>query len=90
MAVIWIPSLLRDLTAGRERVHCEGATVRDVIENLELSYHGVRARLIDAVGGQIQPNIAVVVDGEVSLLGLLERVSETSEVHFIPAIAGGA
>jgi molybdopterin converting factor small subunit len=35
------------------------------------------------------PSIAVVVDGETSILGLLEPVSEGSEVHFLPAIGGG-
>ena len=34
-------------------------------------------------------NISVAVDGEVSEIGILERVSPNSEVHFLPAIAGG-
>ena len=37
----------------------------------------------------MKPNISVAVDGEVSPLGLLEKVSENSEVHFIPAVGGG-
>ena len=36
------------------------------------------------------PAFAVVIDGETGPLGLLERVNEDSEVHFIPAIGGGA
>jgi molybdopterin converting factor small subunit len=35
------------------------------------------------------PGVAVIVDGETSLMGLLERVQENSEVHFLPAIGGG-
>jgi hypothetical protein len=32
----------------------------------------------------------VAVDGEVSVLGLQERVDTDSEVHFIPALGGGS
>ena len=35
------------------------------------------------------PGVAVIIDGETGLMGLLERVAETSEVHFLPAIGGG-
>ena len=37
----------------------------------------------------MKPNISVAIDGEVSALGLLDKVGENSEVHFIPAIGGG-
>jgi hypothetical protein len=33
--------------------------------------------------------VAVIVDGEASVLGMLERLREDSEVHFLPAIGGG-
>jgi hypothetical protein len=38
----------------------------------------------------LKPHIAVAVDGEVSILGLVERVGADSEVHFIPALGGGS
>jgi molybdopterin synthase sulfur carrier subunit len=78
---------MRDLTGGQERVVVEGATVRRIINNLETSYPGMKARLVD--NDRIIPGMAVIVDGEVSRLGLLQRVSEESEVHFLPAIGGG-
>jgi hypothetical protein len=31
----------------------------------------------------------VAVDGEVSILGVVEPVGPDSEVHFIPALGGG-
>jgi hypothetical protein len=31
----------------------------------------------------------VAIDGEVARMGMLERVAENSEVHFVPAIGGG-
>ena len=87
MATVFIPSLLRDLTGGKDRVEVEGRTVRQIVANLETAYPGMRERLVD--GDTLSPRVQVSVDGHVSRLGLLERVGETSEVHFIPAIAGG-
>ncbi len=79
---------MRDLTGGQPTVQAEGATVRQVIQSLEAQFPGIRARLLK--GGQLRPNVSVAVDGIVSPLGLLEPVSAESEVHFLPAVAGGA
>ncbi len=65
----------------------EGRTVRQIINNLDASYPGMKARLVD--NDRIIPGMAVIVDGEVSRLGLLQRVSEENEIHFLPAIGGG-
>ena len=87
MALVWIPSLLRDLTGGEAQVTVPGETVRQLITSLEKTYPGVKARLCEE--GQLRPNIAVVVDGQVSSQRLRHRLTETSEVHFLPAISGG-
>ncbi len=88
MATVWIPAPWRDLTAGRETVEVPGARVRAVIDALEQLYPGVRARVCD--GEALRPGIAVVIDGTVARLGLLEPVGPASEVHFLPALSGGA
>ena len=87
MPVIFIPSLLRDLTGGQESVQVAGTTVREVIESLETRYPGVKARLYD--GDRLRPGIAVVVGGAVSSQRLRHKLSENSEVHFLPALSGG-
>jgi molybdopterin synthase sulfur carrier subunit len=87
MPLVWIPSLLRDLTAGREMVTVPGATVSELIDALEQAYPGLKQRL--CAGDELRPGIAVVVDAEVARLGLLQPVAEQSEVHIVPAIAGG-
>jgi molybdopterin synthase sulfur carrier subunit len=66
----------------------EGSTVREVIDNLEQSWPGIRERLVTE--NRLRSNISVAVDGEVTPLGLLEPVSPSSEVHFVAAISGGA
>ena len=87
MPVVFVPALLQPLTGGQDRVTVPGETVRQVIEALEVQYPGMKSRLYD--GDRLRPNIAVVVDGQVSQLKLRHRLEENSEVHFLPAISGG-
>jgi molybdopterin converting factor small subunit len=87
MAQIFIPANLRQLTEGREIVDVSGANVRDVVDGLESQFPGIKDRLCQ--GDRLRPGISVAVGGEVSSLGLLQRVEDESEVHFLPAIAGG-
>jgi len=88
MATVFIPSLMQKLTDGQSQVEIEGATVRQLITELESQFPGIRERLVE--DNRIKGNISVAVDGEITPLGMLERVGENSEVHFLPAIAGGA
>lgn len=78
---------MQSITGGKDSVTVPGATVRQIVENLEKQFPGMKARLVD--GHRIKPNISVAVDGEVTPLGILEKVGEHSEVHFLPAIGGG-
>lgn len=87
MPTVFIPSLMRDLTNGQDRVVVSGSTVRQVIESLEESYPGLKDRLVEK--NKIRGNISVAVDGEVTPLGMLEKVTDESEVYFLPAISGG-
>jgi len=87
MATVWIPSLMRDLTDGATTVTVGGATVAQVVDGLEERFPGIKDRLCD--GSALRPGIAAVVDGVVARLGLLQTVRADSEVHFLPAIAGG-
>ena len=87
MATVFIPSLMQSLTDGQQTVEIEGATVRQIIENLEKAHPGMKERLV--ADNRVKPNISVAVDGEITPMGMLEKVGETSEVHFLPAIGGG-
>ena len=79
---------MQRLSGGNTRVQIEGATVRQIINNLEDHYPGFKDRLVE--DGRIKGNISVAVDGEITPLGMLEKVGEDSEIHFLPAIGGGA
>lgn len=90
MPEVWIPPQMQRSTGAPDRVQVDGATVRQVINNLERRHPGIKALLYDAELDDITPGLAVIVDGDVSQLGLMERVNADSEMHFLPAIGGGA
>ncbi len=75
------------LTNGEELVHVSGKNVRQIINELDQLYPGVKVALLD--NGKLKPDVAVMLDDRVGQLGLLEPVSEENELLFIPAISGG-
>ena len=81
---------MQKLTGGIQVVQVEGSTVRQIINNLEVLYPGTKARLYDPEEDELLPGVAAIVEGDVTQLGLLEKVNEDSEVHFLPAIGGGS
>jgi molybdopterin converting factor small subunit len=87
MALVYIPSLMRGVTGGKDRVEVEGKTLREVVNNLDKAYPGMRELLVEA--GDIRDGVALAVDGEPSEVGLMMEVAEQSEVQILPAIAGG-
>ena len=89
MAEVWIPPKLQELTGGKQQVQVEGTSVRRLINNLEIHHPGIKEFLVDDGDDDLVAGLAVIIDGEVSLLGMLEKVQENSEVHFLPAIGGG-
>ena len=89
MPDVWIPPQMQRITGAPDRVQVAGATVRQVINNLERLHPGIKELLYDAELDDITPGLAVIVDGDVSQLGLLEHVRADSEMHFLPAIGGG-
>jgi molybdopterin synthase sulfur carrier subunit len=89
MPEVWLPPRMQRLTGGQQKVQVAGQTVRQVVENLERAFPGLKAELYDAEEDIVMPGMAVIVDGETSQLGLLEPVREESEIHFLPALGGG-
>jgi molybdopterin synthase sulfur carrier subunit len=91
MAVkVLIPSPLRKLTNNQGEVLASGSTVREIIDDLEAQFPGIKERLCDG-DGNLRRFVNVFVDQEdVRFLdGLDTKVKSDSEVSIIPAIAGG-
>ena len=87
MAIVFIPAMMQPLTGGVSQMRIAGRTVRTIINTLEERFPGIKERLLQ--DGDIRPDVAVAIDGELALDGLAELVQEDSEVHFIPPISGG-
>ena len=87
MARVFVPTMLQATTGGVKEVEITARNVRQVIEQLDEQFPGIANRLME--DGEIRSNLAVAVDGEVARMGLMERVSENAEIHFVPAIGGG-
>ncbi|MBT3890090.1 MAG: MoaD/ThiS family protein [Planctomycetaceae bacterium] len=87
MATIFIPAQLRELTAGIEHLEMDVHNVRDVINQLEQRFPSIRDRLCQQ--DQISPSLQVSIDSVITSRGMIAKIQPDSEVHFIPAIAGG-
>jgi molybdopterin converting factor small subunit len=62
-------------------------TVPELIAELDALSPGVGARLLE--GDRLRSGLSIFVDGLVRREGLDFELAPSSEVHFIPAIAGG-
>ncbi len=85
-----IPTPLRRLTNGSSQVDSGGATIRELIEDLERQFPGIRERLCDD-GGALRRFVNVFVGEEdIRFLdGLDTALPDGAEVSIIPAVAGG-
>ncbi|MDR4497037.1 MAG: MoaD/ThiS family protein [Candidatus Scalindua sp.] len=85
-----IPTPLRSLTSGSEEVSVEGKTIKEVVDNLEASYKGIKERICDE-NGQIRKFINFYVNEEdIRFLNNQETpVKDGDQISIVPAIAGG-
>jgi sulfur-carrier protein len=84
---VFIPPLWQELSGGLPSVVVRGSTVRQAIDNLEKAWPGLRDRVLE--GDRLRPNVRVAVNDRIAARGLLQRVTPSSEIHFIAAISGG-
>lgn len=84
-----IPTPLRTLTGGQDEVRATGATVGDVIADIEARYPGVRDRLLDDKGVRRFVNIYVGEEDIRFLEGLGTEIKAGDQISIVPAIAGG-
>ncbi|HEX5660667.1 MAG TPA: ubiquitin-like small modifier protein 1 [Polyangiales bacterium] len=84
-----IPTPLRTLTGGADEVAIAGATVREVIENIEKKHPGLKERLLDEKGVRRFVNIYANEEDVRFLDGLDTPVKDGDSVSIVPAIAGG-
>jgi molybdopterin synthase sulfur carrier subunit len=90
MPQVRIPTPLRKLTGDQEVVTAEGATIADILSNLDATFPGLNDRLCDEEGN-VRRFVNIFVNDE-DIRFLDEKatvVKDTDEVSIVPAIAGG-
>lgn len=87
MALVWIPSNMRNLTKGESRVTVPARDLRELFNNLDKRFPGFKAALIQ--DELVREDIAIAIDGDIYHQGLFQAIGPNSEVHIIPAITGG-
>jgi molybdopterin converting factor small subunit len=85
-----IPTILRSYTGGARSVEGSGATLDDLVADLESRHAGLRDRIVE--DGQLRRFVNVYVnDEDVRFLGgLATPVADGDSVTILPAVAGGA
>jgi molybdopterin converting factor small subunit len=82
-----IPSPLRSYTGGRDEVQARGATLAELLADLDAAFPGIRFRMIDEQG-RIRVHMRLFVNSELARdLGC--ALSERDEVQILCALSGG-
>jgi molybdopterin synthase sulfur carrier subunit len=90
MPQVRIPTPLRKLTGDQELVTVDGATIGDILTNLDKTFPGLGDRLCDEQGN-VRRFVNIFVNDE-DIRFLEEKatpVKDTDEISIVPAIAGG-
>ena len=85
-----IPTILRTYTSGESEVSASGDTLAEVIDDLDSSYPGIKARILDDQGAIRRFVNVYVGNDDVRFLEALDtKTPEGAQVSVIPAVAGG-
>jgi molybdopterin synthase sulfur carrier subunit len=85
-----IPTILRTYTGGESEVSAEGDTLAAVLDDLDASYAGIKARILDDAGALRRfVNVYVGNDDVRFLEDLATPTPDGVQVSVIPAVAGG-
>tara|TARA_B100000945_G_scaffold112942_1_gene89471 strand:- start:1083 stop:1346 length:264 start_codon:yes stop_codon:yes gene_type:complete len=87
MIKVFLPYRTRKIFDLPVEVSAEGNNLRNLIEFLDKKYPGLKQELVDEE--KLKPTISAVIDGRTTRLGLIQKLENVSEIHFLPSIAGG-
>jgi molybdopterin synthase sulfur carrier subunit len=88
--MVRIPTPLRRITNGQDKVAVDGSSVGEIIGDLDSQFPGLKERLCDEQG-EIRNFVNIYVNGEdVRFLdGINSPTAEGDEISIVPAVAGG-
>ena len=90
MVSIRIPTPLRNLSANKDEVQIEGATLRAALDDLEVRHPGFKERIMNEKGA-LRPYINIFHNDEDVRFGdgLDTALKDGDKLAIVPAIAGG-
>ena len=85
-----IPTPLRRMTGGADKVELDVADLSQMIDTLESDYPGFKERLLDEEG-ELRYFVNIYVNGEDIRFdqGLRTSIKSGDEISIVPAVAGG-
>ncbi len=88
--IVRIPTPLRRLTQGEDKVSVDGENLGEIVDALEVRFVGIKDRLCNDEG-ELRNFVNIYVNGEdVRFLdGLNTGTSDGDEISVVPAVAGG-
>ena len=84
---VHIPSPLKSYTAQRTEVAAAGASVAELIDDLERQFPGIKFRFIDEQGA-IRLHMRIFVNG-VEIATLRTPLQPQDEIRILQALSGG-
>lgn len=86
---VQIPTILRTYTGGEKIVSAEGATLADLVADLDVKYPGLKDRVVDDAGLRRFVNVYLNDEDVRFLDGLGTALADGDSVTILPAVAGG-
>ena len=91
MANVRVPSMLRPTVGGERSVAADGATLRELIQNVDKRHPGFAGQLLETSGQQRTFVNIYLNDEDVRYLkGLETPIADADVISILPAVAGGA
>ncbi len=85
-----IPSVLRNLTAGKENIDVVATTVDEALAAIEAAHPGIKTRLCDDAGKLRRFVNVFVGEEDIRFLeGQQTAIKDGDMIDIVPAIAGG-
>ena len=84
-----VPTILRQYTADAKVVTASGATIGEVVADLDANHPGIGDRLLDERGLRRFVNVYLNDEDVRFLDGLATPVADGDSITILPAVAGG-
>lgn len=88
MATIWIPSQLRGLCGGTDRLDLPADTLDELFRAVDKRCPGFYDRVVE--DGRVRGELAVAIDSEAMAYPLFQALTAHADVAIVPAIGGGS